>query len=58
MNNMRINEIRSQYQIRWDDDDDDEQGRAEWYELDMLYLRFIAAGLTLQACVGRSLVAM
>jgi hypothetical protein len=59
-NNLRITEIRSQYQIRWEVDY--EQRRAglgkEWDDLDKLYLRFRAAGLTLQATLGQVLVAI
>jgi len=60
VNDLRIIEIRSQYQIRWENDY--EQRRAglckEWDGLDKLYLRFKAAGLTLQAAVGQVLVAI
>ena len=60
MNNLRIIEIRSQYQIRLED----VYGRRraglgkEWNDVDRLYLRFRAAGLTLQATVGQVLSAM
>jgi hypothetical protein len=60
VNNLRIIEIRSQYQIRWENDY--EKGRAglgkEWDGLDKAYLRFKAAGLTLQVTVGQVLVAI
>jgi len=60
MNNLRIIEIRSQYQIRWEDDYEQRRARLskEWDDLDKLYVKFKAVGFTLQDTVGQVLVAM